>query len=100
MLNIPRIALVAAFLIVLGGCSSTGSTTKSASTAPISGKKHTGQQHEITLFRRFFKKSEAEGVNNPQLSTDPEYQEYLEWKRWQEFKAYQDWKRETQGSES
>ena len=25
---------------------------------------------------------------------DPEYAEYLEWKRWQEFKAYQEWKRE------
>ena len=34
-----------------------------------------------------------------QAIDDPEYAEYLEWKRWQEFKAYQEWKRqqESQG---
>ncbi|MDP6393466.1 MAG: hypothetical protein QGI35_10750, partial [Arenicellales bacterium] len=34
---------------------------------------------------------------DPQSSSaidDPEYAEYLEWKRWQEFKAYQEWKRQ------
>tara|TARA_B100001123_G_scaffold400816_1_gene486953 strand:+ start:723 stop:1091 length:369 start_codon:yes stop_codon:yes gene_type:complete len=29
-----------------------------------------------------------------QVTDDPEYAEYLEWKRWQEFKAYQEWKRQ------
>ena len=29
-----------------------------------------------------------------QVTGDPEYAEYLEWKRWQEFKAYQEWKRQ------
>ena len=42
------------------------------------------------------------GRPNPesrQAIDDPEYAEYLEWKRWQEFKAYQEWKRqqESQG---
>ena len=27
------------------------------------------------------------------LIDDPEYAEYLEWKRWQDFRAYQEWKR-------
>ena len=27
------------------------------------------------------------------LVDDPEYVEYLEWKRWQDFRAYQEWKR-------
>ena len=27
------------------------------------------------------------------LIDNPEYAEYLEWKRWQDFKAYQEWKR-------
>ena len=27
---------------------------------------------------------------------DPDYAEYLEWKRWQEFKAYQRWKAENE----
>ena len=30
---------------------------------------------------------------NTSLIDDPEYVEYLEWKRWQDFKAYQEWKR-------
>ena len=27
------------------------------------------------------------------LIDDPEYVEYLEWKRWQDFRVYQEWKR-------
>ena len=30
-------------------------------------------------------------LSGPQ-AYDPDYAEYLEWKRWQEFKAYQKWK--------
>ena len=95
--NMPKVAIVATVFLVLGGCSSTGSTTKSTTTAPTSAKKHTGQQHEITLLRRFRNNSKNTQNTNPQLATDPEYQEYLEWKRWQEFKAYQEWKRTNQG---
>jgi len=31
--------------------------------------------------------------SNSTLIDDPEYVEYLEWKRWQDFRVYQEWKR-------
>ena len=35
--------------------------------------------------------SDSAKASGPQVY-DPDYAEFLEWKRWQEFKAYQEWK--------
>ncbi len=82
---------VAVVSLLLAACSSLGPPQERELTSPV---RMTGKQHDITLFRRFFKKQAKEQAEDDmELVGDPEYQEFLEWKRWQEFKAYQDWKK-------
>ena len=44
---------------------------------------------------KIFGGGESKSVSRPgSMINDPDYAEYLEWKHWQEFKAYQRWKAE------
>lgn len=88
--------ILAASALTLGACSSMGPPQEREET---SGLIYSGKQHDITLFRRFFKKkAAAQEKEELELVDNPEYQEFLEWKRWQEFKAYQEWKRNNPGA--
>jgi hypothetical protein len=80
--------------LVLFACASEGPRVDDPSVG-TSGRKHYGQGHEIKLFSR---PTPADASSVPEVG-DPEYQEYLEWKRWQEFKAYQEWKRQNPDAE-
>jgi hypothetical protein len=81
------VPLLSSFLLF--ACASEGPRVDDPSVG-TSGRKHYGPGHEIKLFSKP-KPVDASAV--PEVG-DPEYQEYLEWKRWQEFKAYQEWKRQ------
>ena len=70
---------VLATIAMLGGC---------AGLSPPSDNAGGG----INLDYLFGVRRPAEQVD-VSLIDDPEYTEYLEWKRWQDFKAYQEWKR-------
>tara|TARA_Y100001934_G_C12310005_1_gene754453 strand:+ start:569 stop:955 length:387 start_codon:yes stop_codon:yes gene_type:complete len=49
----------------------------------------------------FFGSNKKDGDDPSQLAIDdPEYAEYLQWKRWQEFKAYQEWKVQQAGAKN
>ena len=56
-----------------------------------------GPRHEPVRLHplKIFGGGESKSVSRPgSMINDPDYAEYLEWKRWQEFKAYQRWKAE------
>ena len=90
----PAIAILA---LIAAGCSGTGPVERPQT--ELSAKRLTGEQHEITLFRRFFnKEAEEQASREIQLINDPEYQEFLEWRQWKRFKAYQEWKRQNSGA--
>ena len=77
-------------LVVLAGCASDGPPVSDPAQG-VSGRKHYGQEHEISLYRLL------RGERREQQSADPvvgdaEFQEYQEWKRWREFQEYQQWK--------
>ena len=71
--------LVLATIAVFGGC---------AGLTPPSDNLEGG----INLDYLFGIRRPAE-QSDASLIDDPEYVEYLEWKRWQDFRVYQEWKR-------
>ena len=71
--------LVLATIAVFGGC---------AGLTPPSDNGGDG----INLDYLFGIRRPAE-QSDASLIDDPEYVEYLEWKRWQDFRVYQEWKR-------
>ena len=71
--------LVLATIVALGGC---------AGLAPPAETAGAGINLEYLFgVRRPAEQADASLIN------DPEYVEYLEWKRWRDFQAYQEWKR-------
>jgi hypothetical protein len=71
--------LVLAAIAVFGGC---------AGLTPPSDNEGGGINFDYLFgVRRPAEQSDAS------LIDDPEYVEYLEWKRWQDFRVYQEWKR-------
>jgi hypothetical protein len=81
-------------ILAIGGCASDGPPVADTS-AGVSGRKHYGQEHEISLRQILGRdRDRAQTSVTQPVVGDPEYQEYLEWKRWQEFKEYQKWKKE------
>jgi hypothetical protein len=83
------VALVSA--LVVAGCASSGPPVSNP--GQVSGRKHQGEEHEISL-RRLLHGDPPKTTSGEPVVGDPDYQEYLEWKRWQEFKEYQKWKQE------
>ena len=56
-----------------------------------------GRRHEpVKLYPlKIFGDGKSKSVSRPEsMINDPDYAEYLEWRHWQEFKAYQRWKAE------
>ena len=91
-------------VMVLGlttGCASTGdavvgasrsTATSAASVGEINQRMEEGPGINLTAFFR-----NPQGTLSPSpVVDDAEYAEYLEWKRWQEFKAYLEWQRQRQ----
>ena len=91
-------------VMVLGmttGCASPGNAvvgasrstaTSAASVGEINQRMEEGPGINLTAFFR-----NPQGALNPSpVVDDAEYAEYLEWKRWQEFKAYLEWQRQRQ----
>ena len=87
-------------LVILSGC---GMIPSKDSQVPQQALKNRvkpghvdiGRRHEpVTLSPlKIFGGGESKSVSRPgAMINDPDYAEYLEWKRWQEFKAYQRWK--------
>ena len=91
-------------VIVLGlttGCASTGNAVVGASrstapaTAPVGEVNQRMEEGPGINLTAFFRN--PQGALNPSPAVDDaEYAEYLEWKRWQEFKAYLEWQRQRQ----
>ena len=92
-------SLLAVF-IILSGC---GMMPSKDSQAPQQASKNRVKPGHIDMGPRrepvrlhplnIFGGGESKSVSRPgSMSNDPDYAEYLEWKRWQEFKAYQRWK--------
>ena len=99
----PKICLILSLFIMLSALSGCGlmpsENENIEQKASISGtppghieigpRMGTARLHPLKLF--------GESKSEPQAgstTSDPDYAEYLEWKRWQEFKAYQRWKAE------
>ncbi|GJL83200.1 MAG: hypothetical protein DHS20C01_28340 [marine bacterium B5-7] len=82
--------------VVLTGCASDGAPVADPS-AGVSGRKHYGEANEISFLKKLRGDTASASSDIPAVG-DPEYQEYLEWKRWQEFKAYQEWKKNNPGA--
>ena len=89
-----------AAVIALGltaGCASTGDASRSTATADasvgeVNQRMEEGRGINLSAFFR-----NPQGALNPSpVVDDAEYAEYLEWKRWQEFKAYLEWRRQRQ----
>ncbi len=84
-------------LVLLSACASNGAPVADSG-GNTSHRKHLGSENEISFLKRF-QKDKGGSVSAVPAVGDPEYQEYLEWKRWQDFKAYQKWKAENPGAE-
>lgn len=78
---------------LLAGCASDGPPVSDPAQG-VSGRKHYGQEHEISLYRLLRGDRRQQQSNADPVVGDPEFQEYQEWKRWREFQAYQKWKAE------
>ena len=89
-----RYSMIVLVVITSGLTACLGKNTISDPVTGASPRKHTGKQHEITLFKRFVKNDQKISGAGGGDVTDPEYKEYLQWRRWQEFKEYQQWKKE------
>ena len=87
-------------LIILSGC---GMIPSKDSQVPQQASKNRDKPGHIDMGPRnpparlhplkIFGGGESKSVSRPgSRINDPDYTEYLEWKRWQEFKAYQRWK--------
>ena len=88
-------------LALTSGCASTGDavvgTSRSTvtSAAPVGEVNPRMEEGRGINFSAFFRN--PQGTLNPSpVVADAEYAEYLEWKRWQEFKAYLEWQRQRQ----
>ena len=91
-----------AVLIILSGC---GMMPSKDSQVPQQASKNRVKPGLIDMGPRLpparlhplkiFGGGESKSVSRPgSMINDPDYAEYLEWKRWQEFKAYQQWEAE------
>ena len=91
-----------AVLIFLSGC---GMIPSKDSQVPQQASKNRvkpghvdiGPRHEpVKLYPlKIFGGGKSKSVSRPgSMINDPDYAEYLEWRHWQEFKAYQRWKAE------
>ena len=89
-------------LIILSGC---GMIPSKDSQVPQQASKNRDKPGHIDMGPRtpparlhplkIFGGGESKSVSRPgSMINDPDYAECLEWKRWQEFKAYQRWKAE------
>ena len=95
------ISLIVAVL-ALTGCASNGGVVGGASeptvqsgttgTSEVNPKIEEGPGINLSAF---FRNPEGSLTPSPVVD-DAEYAEYLEWKRWQEFKAYLEWQRQRQ----
>jgi len=95
------ISLIVAVL-ALTGCASNGrvvgdvsqSTVQSSTTGTSAVNPKIEEGPGINL-SAFFRNPGGSLTPSPVVD-DAEYAEYLEWKRWQEFKAYLEWQRQRQ----
>ena len=89
-------------LIILSGC---GMIPSKDSQVPQQASKNRDKPGHIDMGPRnpparlhplkIFGGGESKSVSRPgSMINDPDYAEYLEWRHWQEFKAYQRWKAE------
>ena len=110
--KIMKVLIVAVITCCFSGCASVTNLNKTAGPIQAEGvendpntnstddspyarspQRQVGQGFSIRLFGG----DKKDGGDPAQLEIDdPEYAEYLEWKRWQEFKAYLDWQRQRQ----
>ena len=89
-------------VLALTGCASNGGVVGGASqptvqsgttgTSEVNPKIEEGPGINLSAF---FRNPEGSLTPSPVVD-DAEYAEYLEWKRWQEFKAYLEWQRQRQ----
>ncbi len=95
------ISLIVA-VIALTGCASNGGVVGGASqstvqssttgTSDVNPKSEEGPGINLSAFFR----NPGGSLTPSPVVDDAEYAEYLEWKRWQEFKAYLEWQRQRQ----
>ena len=89
-------------LIILSGC---GMIPSKDSQVPQQASKNRDKPGHIDMGPRnpparlhplkIFGGGKSKSVSRPgSMINDPDYAEYLEWRHWQEFKAYQRWKAE------
>ncbi|KAA3634437.1 MAG: hypothetical protein DWQ08_00495 [Proteobacteria bacterium] len=95
--SVRTLTLAVVAPLLLAACASDGPPVSNPSTG-VSGRKHYGEEHEISLFNIFRKERGRPASASGPAVDDPEYQEYLEWKRWREFKEYQKWKEQNPGA--
>jgi len=95
------ISLIVAVL-ALTGCASNGGgvggvsqPTVQSGTTDTSGVNPKSEEGPGINLSAFFRNPGGSLTPSPVVD-DAEYAEYLEWKRWQEFKAYLDWQRQRQ----
>ena len=110
-----RLLAGCAALVLVAGCSTPQEKVQAAVPGQTAEKERRGKEFtpgenspyansELRQASKYSYSLDVFGTGRPnpesrQAIDDPEYAEYLEWKRWQEFKAYQEWKRqqESQG---
>ena len=110
-----RLLVGCAALVLVAGCSTPQEKVQDAVPGQTAEKERLGKEFtpgenspyansELRQASKYSYSLDVFGTGRPnpesrQAIDDPEYAEYLEWKRWQEFKAYQEWKRqqESQG---
>ena len=110
-----RLLAGCAALVLVAGCSTPQEKVQDAVPGQTAEKERRGKEFtpgenspyansELRQASKYSYSLDVFGTGRPnpesrQAIDDPEYAEYLEWKRWQEFKAYQEWKRqqESQG---
>ena len=97
------VCCVAAVMMLglMSSCASTGDAVVDASRSTATSAAPVGEVNPRMLegpginLSAFFRN--PQGTLNPSpVVDDAEYAEYLEWKRWQEFKAYLEWQRQRQ----
>ena len=88
-------------LALTSGCASTGdavvdaSRSTATSAAPV-GQVNPRMEEGLGINLSAFFRNPQGTLNPSPVVDDAEYAEYLEWKRWQEFKAYLEWQRQRQ----
>ena len=105
-----RLLIGCVALALLAGCSSAREKGQDAVPGETAEKQRRGKEFtagenspyansDLRQASKYSYSIDIFGTNRPDPESspaidDPEYAEYLEWKRWQEFKAYQEWKRQ------